>query len=86
MGTSYICANSIMGPFTNTARTATPLIAFDERGITYLAATNAGWLFYLADESIRFVHYSANRMRRQFGLDRDIPDDFSAILESTTSI
>ena len=32
------------------------------------------------------MHYFANRVKRQFGLDKDIPDDFSAILESTTSI
>ena len=32
------------------------------------------------------MHYFANRVRRQFGLDKDIPDDFSVILESTTSI
>jgi len=32
------------------------------------------------------MHYSADRVRRQFGLDQDIPDDFSAIIESPTSI
>ena len=41
---------------------------------------------YLANKDIHFVHYSANRVRRQFGLDQDIPDDFTAILESTTSV
>ena len=51
-----------------------------------LATTNARWLPYLADEGIRFDHYSANKVRRQFGLDQDIPDDFTAIVESTTSI
>ena len=86
LGTNYTCDDSIMGPFTDTARTTTPLTAFDERGITYLASTNAGWLPYLADEGIQFVHYSANRMRRQFGLDQDIPDDFSAILESANFV
>ena len=78
LGTSFTCADSVMG-------TTTPLTGFDERGITYLAATNAGWLPYLADEGVRFVHYSADRVRRQFGLDQDILDDFSAIMESLTS-
>ena len=64
LGTGYTCDDSAMGPFVDTARTTTPLIDFNERGITYLAATNAGWLPYLADEGIRFVHYSTNRMRR----------------------
>ena len=69
-----------------TARTTTPLTAFDERGITSLAATNAGWLPYLADEGIHYVHYSVNRVKRQFRFDQDIPDKFIAILESTTSV
>ena len=51
------------------AGTNTPLTAFDEMRITYLVATNAGWLPYLVDEGVRFVHYLANRVRRQFGLD-----------------
>ena len=58
-----------MGPFVDTARTTASLTGFDERGITYLVATNAGWLPYLADEGVRFVHYSAGRVRRQFRLD-----------------
>ena len=66
--------------------TTTPLTAFDERGITYLAATNARWLPYLAEEGIWCVHYSAYRVRRQFGLDQDIPDDFTLILDTTTSV
>ena len=75
-----------MGPFIEIVRTITPLTAFDERGIMYLVATNAGWLPYLTDEGIRFIHYSANRVRRQFRLDQDIPSDFTTILESITSV
>ena len=75
-----------MGLFVNTVRTTNPLTSFNETRITYLAATNAGWLPYLADEGIRFVHYLANRVRRQFGLDQDIPDDLSFLMKSPTSI
>ena len=75
-----------MGLFVNTVGTTTPLTSFNETGIIYLAATNTGWLPYLADEGIRFVHYPANRVRRQFGLDQDIPDDLSFLMESPTSI
>ena len=49
---SYTCADSAMGPFVNTARTTTLLTGFDERGITYLATTNVGWLPYLTDKGI----------------------------------
>ena len=69
LGTGFTCANSAMGPFVNTVGTSTLLTGFDESGITYLAATNTGWLPYLADEGIRFVHYFADRLRRQFRLD-----------------
>ena len=86
LGTGYTCADSVMGPFVDTTGTTTPLTGFEERGITYLVATNAGWLPYLADKGIRFVHYPANRVRKQFGLDQDIPDDLSSFMESPTSI
>ena len=64
LGIGFMCADSVMGPFIDTTGTTISLTAFDERGITYLAATNTRWLPYLIDEGIRFVHYSANRVRR----------------------
>ena len=69
LGIGYTCADSTMGPFVDTIGTTTPLTRFEERGFTYLAATNVGWLPYLADEGVRFVYYSTDRVRRQFGLD-----------------
>ena len=75
-----------MGLFVDAVGTTTPLIGFNETRITYLAATNAEWLPYLADEGIRFVHYLANRVRRQFGLDQDIPYAISFLKESPTSV
>ena len=69
LSTGYTCMDSVMGSFVNTVGTTTPLAGFDEIGITYLVATNAGWLPYLANEGVRFVHYPANQVRRQFGLD-----------------
>ena len=86
LGTGYTCADSVMGSFVDTVGTTAPLVSFDETGITYLAATNARWLPYLADEGIRFVHYPANRVRRQFGLDQDIPDDLSSLMRAPTSV
>ena len=86
LGTGYTCANSVMGSFVDVVGTTTPLVGFDETGITYLAATNAGWLPYLADEGIRFVHYLANRVRRQFRLDQDILDDLPSLMRAPISI
>ena len=86
MGTGYTCIDFAMGLFVDTVGNTTPLTSFDETGITYLAATNAGWLPYLANEGIKFVHYPTNRVRRQFGLDQDIPDAISFLMESPTSV
>lgn len=55
-------------------------------GIFNLASTNVWLLPYLAHEGIWYVHYFAHRVRRQFGLDQDIPNDFTVVLDSTTSI
>ena len=60
LGTSFTCTDSTMGPFVDTVGTTNP----EERGITYLAATNAGWLLYLVDKGVRFMHYSADKVRR----------------------
>ena len=69
LGIGYTCVDFAMGLFVDIAGTTAPLTGFDEAEITYSAATNAGWLPYLADEGMRFVHYPVNRVRRQFGLD-----------------
>ena len=76
----------MMDLFVDTVGTTTPLTGFDKTGNTYLGATNAGWLPYLANEGIRFVHYLANRVRRQFGLDQGILDAISFFMESPTSV
>ena len=86
LGMGYTCANSVMSLFVDIFGTTTPLIDFEETGITYLVATNTGWLPYLADKGIRFVHYPANKVRRQFRLDQDIPDNLSFLMESRTSV
>ena len=86
LGANYTCIDSTMGLFVDIVGTTTPLAGFDETGITYLAATNARWLPYLADEGIKFVHYPANRVRRQFELDQDILDDISFLRESLTLV
>ena len=86
LGANYTCIDSTMGSFVDIVGTTTPLASFNEMGITYLVATNARWLPYLVDEGIRFIHYPTNRVRRQFGLDQDIPDDISFLMESPTSV
>lgn len=79
----YTCADSVMGPFIGTTSTTTILVAYNEKGITYLATTNVGWLPYLPNEGLWYVHYSAHRVRRKFGLKQDVPDDFTLVLDTT---
>nr|XP_023924251.1 uncharacterized protein LOC112035649 [Quercus suber] len=86
LSTGYTCVDSAMGSFVDTVMTTTPLAGFDEIGITYLAAINARWLPSLVYEGIRFVHYLANGVKRQFGLDQDIHDELSYLMESPTSV
>lgn len=63
------CFDLVMGLFMGTIGSTTLLEVYDERVITYLATTNAGWLPYLANEGLQYMHYSTHRVKRQFRLD-----------------
>ena len=63
LSSGFTCVDSTISFFMATTGTTTPLTAFDGRGITSLAATNAKWLPYLADKGICYVHYSTNRVK-----------------------
>uniref|UniRef100_A0A2N9J9H8 Aminotransferase-like plant mobile domain-containing protein n=1 Tax=Fagus sylvatica TaxID=28930 RepID=A0A2N9J9H8_FAGSY len=49
------------------------LITGNVGSLTYLSATNAGWLPVLSSDGPQFTIYSAHRVRRQFGFDQEIP-------------
>jgi hypothetical protein len=49
------------------------LIARDMRSLTYLSATNAGWLPILSSGRLQFTTYGAHRVRRQFGFNQEVP-------------
>ena len=44
LGTGYTCVDSVMGPFVDAVATTTPLVGFDETGITYLECRMAALL------------------------------------------
>ena len=69
-GFSY---ESVMSGFRNVEVQDYTLIAGDVRSLTYLSATNAGWLPVLSSGKLQFTAYSAHRVRRQFGFDQEIP-------------
>uniref|UniRef100_A0A2N9EVM6 Aminotransferase-like plant mobile domain-containing protein n=1 Tax=Fagus sylvatica TaxID=28930 RepID=A0A2N9EVM6_FAGSY len=87
---------SVMSGFRDVEAQDYTLIAGDVASLTYLSATNAGWLPVLSVDGPQFTIYSAHRVRRQFGFDQEVPavmgvaadsgrEDISHLLESYTS-
>uniref|UniRef100_A0A2N9G5C2 Uncharacterized protein n=1 Tax=Fagus sylvatica TaxID=28930 RepID=A0A2N9G5C2_FAGSY len=64
---------SVMSGFSNIEAQDYTLIVGDMASLTYLSATNAGWLPVLSFDGLRFTVYSAHRVRKQFGFDQEIP-------------
>ena len=64
---------SVLSGFRNVEAQDYTLIAGDVGSLTYLSATNAGWLPVLSSDGPQFTTYSAHRVRRQFGFDQEIP-------------
>uniref|UniRef100_A0A2N9FDZ1 Aminotransferase-like plant mobile domain-containing protein n=1 Tax=Fagus sylvatica TaxID=28930 RepID=A0A2N9FDZ1_FAGSY len=64
---------SVMSGFSNVKAQDYTLIAGDMVSLTYLSATNAGWLPILSSGGLQFTVYSAHRVRKQFGFDQEIP-------------
>jgi hypothetical protein len=64
---------SVMSGFRDVEAQDYTLIAGDVASLTYLSATNAGWLPVLSTDGPQFTIYSAHRVRRQFGFDQEVP-------------
>uniref|UniRef100_A0A2N9GHJ1 Aminotransferase-like plant mobile domain-containing protein n=1 Tax=Fagus sylvatica TaxID=28930 RepID=A0A2N9GHJ1_FAGSY len=64
---------SVMSGFSNIEAQDYSVIAGDTASLTYLSATNAGWLPVLSSDGLRFTVYSAHRVRKQFGFDQEVP-------------
>uniref|UniRef100_A0A2N9G8W5 Aminotransferase-like plant mobile domain-containing protein n=1 Tax=Fagus sylvatica TaxID=28930 RepID=A0A2N9G8W5_FAGSY len=64
---------SVMSGFRDVEAQDYTLIAGDVASLTYLSATNAGWLPVLSVDEPQFTIYSAHRVRRQFGFDQEVP-------------
>uniref|UniRef100_A0A2N9FCT9 Aminotransferase-like plant mobile domain-containing protein n=1 Tax=Fagus sylvatica TaxID=28930 RepID=A0A2N9FCT9_FAGSY len=69
-GFSY---ESVMAGFRNIEAQDYTLIVGDIGSLSYLSATNAGWLPILSSGGLQFTVYSAHRVRRQFGFDQEVP-------------
>jgi hypothetical protein len=64
--------DSVMSGFRDIEAQDYTLIAEDVRSLTFLSATNAGWLLVLSSSSLQFTAYCAHRVRRQFGFDQEV--------------
>ena len=64
---------SLMSGFSDIEAQDYTLIAGDMGSLTYLSATNAGWLPVLSSGGLQFTVYIAHRVRKQFGFDQEIP-------------
>jgi hypothetical protein len=64
---------SVMSGFSNVEAQDYTIIAGDMASLTYLSATNAGWLPVLSSGGLQFTVYSAHRVRKQFRFDQEIP-------------
>ena len=56
------------------------------RSLTYLSAVNPNWLPVWNSEGVKYTHYCANRVQRQFGLDQSAPDSPSETLPSILGV
>jgi hypothetical protein len=65
--------DSVMSGFRNIEAQDYTLIVEDMRSLTYLSATNAGWLPVLSSSRLQFTAYGVHRVRRQFGFDQEVP-------------
>uniref|UniRef100_A0A2N9GIR2 Aminotransferase-like plant mobile domain-containing protein n=1 Tax=Fagus sylvatica TaxID=28930 RepID=A0A2N9GIR2_FAGSY len=63
----------MMSGFSNIEAQDYSIVAGDTASLTYLSATNAGWLPVLSSDGLRFTVYSAHRVRKQFGFDQEVP-------------
>ena len=65
--------NSVMFWFRDVEARSYALPSEDMRFLTYLSATNAGWLPVLSFARLQFTAYCVHRVRKQFGFDQEVP-------------
>jgi hypothetical protein len=56
------------------------------RSLTYLSAVNPNWLPVWNSKGVKYTHYCANRVQRQFGLDQSATGSPSKTLPSILGV
>ena len=82
---SFAC-DSVLASFLNSPRNTFDLRLGDRGSLAYLACISSSWLPVPSLSDLRYTHYSANWVLRQFGFDQDIPPVFKDIVPSLLSL
>ena len=78
--------DSVLSPFLTFTGNTFDLRHGDEGSLAYLACISPSWLPVPSSSSLRYSHYSAHRVFRQFGFDQDIPPMFNDVVPSLLSL
>jgi hypothetical protein len=62
------------------------LRATDHRSLAYLSAVNPGWLPILSATGFEFMPYCAQRVKKQFSFDQDMPASLQEAAPSSPSL
>uniref|UniRef100_A0A2N9IL47 Aminotransferase-like plant mobile domain-containing protein n=1 Tax=Fagus sylvatica TaxID=28930 RepID=A0A2N9IL47_FAGSY len=69
---NFTCV-SVLSRFNQLTSLIHELRAEDHQSLAYLSAVNPGWLPILSATGLKFTPYCPQRVKRQFGLDQDVP-------------
>ena len=80
-GLGFAC-DSVLSSFLTSTRNTFDLRRGDEGNLAYLACISPSWLPVPSLSGLRYTHYLAHWVLRQFGFDQDIPPVFKDIVPS----
>jgi hypothetical protein len=58
----------------------------DMKTLSYLSATNTGWLLVLTHDGLRFTSYCVHRVQRKFGYDQEVPATMEVVADILPTI
>ena len=77
---------STLSWFSQSASLCYELKPEDHRGLAYLSAISPGWPPILSATGLGFTFYCVQRVRRQFGLDQEVPGSLKESVPSSPSL
>ena len=77
---------SVLSRFNQPTSLIHDLRAENHRSLAYLSAVNPRWLPILSATSVEFTPYCPQRVKRQFGLDQDVPASLQEAMPPSSSL